>query len=96
MSKTLFKNYIWLLDTIYRSGSITFEEINRKWQRSALSDGKEMPLRTFHNWKEKVQDIFDIKIGCSKNTNEYFISNSDDLQKNSMKEWLLNSFAVSN
>lgn len=96
MSKTLFKNYIWLLDTIYSSESITFEEINRKWQRSALSDGNEMPLRTFHNWKEKVQEIFEIKIECKKSTNEYFIGNSEDLQKNSMKAWLLNSFAVSN
>ena len=96
MSKTLFKNYIWLLDTIYRTGNITFEEINRKWRRSELSEDKEMPLRTFHNWKEKVQEIFEIRIECNKGTNEYFIGNSEDLQKNSIKTWLLNSFAVSN
>lgn len=37
MVKDLFNKYIWLVDTIYRSRSITFEEINERWQRS--SDG---------------------------------------------------------
>ena len=31
MTKDLFDKYIWLVDTIYRAGKITFEEINERW-----------------------------------------------------------------
>lgn len=30
MTKDLFDKYIWLVDTIYRAGKITFEEINER------------------------------------------------------------------
>ena len=49
MTRDLFDKYIWLVDTIYRAGRITFEEINECWLRSRLSEGKDIPLRTFHN-----------------------------------------------
>ena len=96
MSKTLFKNYIWLVDTIYRAGNISFEDVNFKWMKSQLSDGKSIPLRTFHNWRQKVEEIFDINIECNKSTNEYFIENGEDLNSNSIRAWLLSSFTVSN
>lgn len=96
MSKTLFKNYIWLIDTIHRAGKITFEEINAKWVKSQLSDEKKIPLRTFHSWRQKVEEIFDINIECNRSTNEYYIENLDDLNSNSIQMWLLNTFAVNN
>ena len=37
MTKDLFDKYIWLVDVIYRSRKITFEEINERWLRSSLS-----------------------------------------------------------
>ena len=46
MTKDLFDKYIWLVDTIYRAGKITFEEINERWLRSRLSEGEDIPLRT--------------------------------------------------
>lgn len=42
MAKDLFNRYIWLVDTIYRAGKITFEEINEKWQRNEMSEGEDM------------------------------------------------------
>ena len=47
MAKNLFNRYTWLVDTIYRSGRITFEEINERWLRNETSEGEEIPLRTF-------------------------------------------------
>ena len=47
---TLFNRYVWLVDTIYRAGRITFEEINERWQRSSLNEtGEELPLPTGYN-----------------------------------------------
>ena len=36
MAKDLFNKYLWLVDTIYRAGTITLDEINRKWLRYAI------------------------------------------------------------
>ena len=34
----LLSRYIWLIDTIYSAGSISREEIDRRWCRSLLSE----------------------------------------------------------
>ncbi len=96
MSKTTLKNYIWLVDTINRVGDISYDEINTKWMHSQHSDGKEIPLRTFHNWRQKVEEIFDINIECNKSTNKYYIENAEELNSNSICTWLLSTFTVSN
>ena len=36
----LLSRYIWLIDTIYSAGSISREEIDRRWCRSLLSEGE--------------------------------------------------------
>lgn len=59
----LFNRYAWLVDTIYRAGRITFEEINERWLHSSLNDTEEdLPLKTFHNHKNAIQQMFDINI----------------------------------
>ena len=56
MAKNLFNRYIWLVDTIYRNGKLSFKEINDKWLQTDFSEGKPIPLRTFHNHREAIQD----------------------------------------
>ena len=48
MAKDLFNRYVWLVDTIYRAGKITFEEINERWVENEMSGGEDLPLKTFH------------------------------------------------
>ena len=89
MTKDLFDKYIWLVDTIYRAGKITFEEINERWLRSRLSEGEDIPLRTFHNWRIAIEQVFDININCNrKGGYYYYIENADDMQKGGIpKGW---------
>ena len=97
MAKDLFKRYIWLIDTIYQAKKITFDEIRDKWLRSYLSDGNDLPKKTFHNHKDAIQDIFDIIIECdAKDGYKYFIDNSEEINNASLKNWLLNTFTVNN
>lgn len=97
MTKDLFDKYIWLVDTIYRAGKITFEEINERWLRSRLSEGEDIPLRTFHNWRIAIEQVFDININCNrKGGYYYYIENADDMQKGGIRNWLINTFAVNN
>ena len=92
----LFNRYVWLVDTIYRAGRISFEEINERWQRSSLNDtGEELPLKTFHNHKNAIQQMFDINIECDRRDGYlYYIEHAEDMERGGVRTWLLNTFAV--
>lgn len=96
MAKDLFNRYIWLVDTIYRAADgITFEEINEKWTRSSLSAGDDLPLKTFHNHRRAIEEMFDISIVCDKRRGyRYYIENVEDIENGGVRTWLLNTFSV--
>ena len=97
MTKNLFEKYIWLVDTIYRAGKITFEEINERWLRSRVSEGQDLPLRTFHNWRTAIEQVFDINIECNRKCGYYYyIENAEDMERGGIRNWLINTFAVNN
>lgn len=96
MAKDLFNRYLWLVDTIYRAGKITLDEINCKWVRCTMSNGEEIPNRTFHNHRKAIEELFDINIECDRHDNcTYYIENTEELKKEGLRKWLLNTFAVS-
>ena len=95
----LFNRYVWLVDLIYRHNNrITFEQINAKWLNSELnSSGEELPLKTFHNHKTAIGDMFDIDIECDrKNGYTYYVDNASDMERGGARQWLINTFAVNN
>lgn len=97
MTKDLFDKYIWLVDTIHRAGRITLREINEKWAVSPLYDGADIPRRTFNNWKDAIQQAFDINIECKRTGGyHYYIENPEDLENSTTRSWLLNTFTVKN
>ena len=91
-----FRNYIWLADTIASAGQISRENINRKWARSPLNaEGQsEIPERTFHNWKHAIEDLFELIIECDRSTDTYYIANADDMRRDGLRKWLVNTFAL--
>lgn len=93
---TLFNRYVWLVDTIYRAGRISFEEINDRWKHSSLNDTEEdLPLKTFHNHKNAIQQMFDINIECDRRDGYlYYIEHAEDMERGGVRTWLLNTFAV--
>lgn len=97
VSKT-FNRYIWLVNTLMQRGKLTFEEISALWQESGLGDGKPMPLRTFHQHRKAVEELFGIEISCTSSSDgyNYFIKNPQAMQKDKTRQWLLNSFTLSN
>lgn len=95
----LFNRYIWLVDLIYRTGSITREEINRRWSRSRynISGEDKIPERTFHRHKDAIKELFDIDIVCDRSAGKvYRIENSEDMEHGGVRTWLLNTFAINN
>lgn len=93
----LFKEYIWLVQTIYRARSITFAEINERWTRTEMSGGVEMARSTFNRHKDAIEDIFGIIIDCDRSDGyRYFISNVRVLREESVQNWLLSTLSVGN
>lgn len=95
-SAVLLNKYIWLIDTIFSAGHISREEIDRRWCRSLLSEGEmSIPPRTFHRWRIAIEELFQISIAFNKSQG-YYIEDRSDIERDKMRKWLINTFAVNN
>lgn len=93
----LFKEYIWLIETINRAGKITFAEINEKWQRKEESGGVAFSRTTFNRHRDAILDMFGVIIECDrKDGYRYFIYNREVLEEDSVQNWLFSTLSVSN
>ena len=86
-----------MIDILLRYKSLTFQEISELWKESGLGYGEEMPLRTFHNHRNAIKDIFDVYIECDrKNDYRYYIDEPGRLRGNNLRGWLVSSYATLN
>lgn len=93
ISKTYYR-YIWLLNTLLDSDPLSFEEIALLWQDDPLSDG-ELPLRTFHEHRKGIKEMFGIDIECKKSDGfRYYVKNPGALSQKRLAKWLLNAYRV--
>lgn len=96
MAKGLIRRYIWLIDTIRSANGITYEEINRKWNRSALNDdGKDWPKRTFFQNINDILEEFDIEIICDRRDNKYYIK-EEFSEYGSIRSTLVDALVLNN
>ena len=97
MAKDYFDRYIWLIDTINRHGHISFKEISYLWAHSPINKLGEnyLPERTFHNHREAILDTFGIEIKCDRSLG-YYIANSEDMEEDGIRRWLLESLSMNN
>jgi predicted DNA-binding transcriptional regulator YafY len=62
-----------------------------------LSEGLEIPRRTFHTWKNAVEDMFGLVIMCDKSDGDrYYIENREVLEDDGLQRWLLSTMSVNN
>lgn len=95
--KDLFKTYIWLIETIHRLGALTLSEIRELWLESSISEGAPMSRTSFNRHREEIEDIFGIRIICSRsNGNKYSIENTKDLSYNSVENWMASTISINN
>ena len=92
ISKTYYK-YIWLLDTLLTSTPLTFEEINMLWEDCPVFDGP-IPLRTFHEHRKGIKEMFGVDIECDRSKNVYYVKNPEVLDDNKLAKWLLNKYSI--
>lgn len=89
-----FQRYIWLVDTLYSSGPITKEEIDRKWRLSYLNNNHtDIPERTFYRDLRAIESLFSVDIHCNRSNNKYEIKT--DLGENPFNKWLVETMSMS-
>ena len=94
---TLFKEYIWLIETIYQAGRITFAEINQKWCRREESGGVQLSRTTFNRHRDAILDMFGVIIECDRKDGfRYYIYNKEVLSEDSVANWLFSTLSVGN
>lgn len=91
----LFKQYVWLVDTIRRARRISLTDLSDRWTRTEFSEGTALSRTTFNRHRAAVEEIFGITIGCDAD-NKYYIVDSDLLRSNTVQEWMLSTLTVSN
>lgn len=99
MAASLFNRYIWLVDVISSAGRITKADIDRRWAQSRYNERgeNEIPERTFHRYKDAIQELFDIEIRCDKQAGAvYYIADDEIGERGSAKRWILSQFALGN
>ena len=92
----LFREYIWLVNTIYKAKSISLSEINDKWVDTEMSGGVEFSRTTFHRHRIAIEEMFGINIDCDRrNGFRYYIGNRSVLQEDTVQNWMLSTLSVS-
>ena len=94
ISKTYYR-YIWLLDTLLTSAPLTVDEINMLWEDCPASDGRPIPLRTFHEQRKGIKEMFGVEIVCDRSHgNVYYVKNPEVLDKQKVAKWLLHKYSI--
>lgn len=92
-----FKQYCWLVNTIYQSKKISRKRIEKLWIDNDLNDGRPLSRPTFNRIKNDIEEMFGIIIECErKNGYQYYISNPEVLREHSTQNWMLQTLTVGN
>lgn len=94
----MFKKYIWIVNKLYTTGGISYKELAKAWENSVQNDeGSTIPKRTFDDYRNAIEDTFDLNILCDASDGyKYKLHDAESLRKDTVKSWLLSSFAVNN
>ena len=57
-ASVLFKQYVWLVDTIRRAGRITLNGINHHWLHTEMSEGIPYSRTTFRRRRQDGHEIY--------------------------------------
>lgn len=97
-STDLFRRYIWLVDLVYRSGSISFGDVADAWRRSALNPrpGEPLPRRSFVRHRREIAVLMGVDIRCNKSTNTYYIADREAFEHGSTLARVVNTLSIEN
>ena len=90
----LFRQYIWIINTLRLNGKLTLSQLSRKWMDDCVTDGNPLARSTFNRHRDMIQDLFGVIIGCDEKTYRYYISNPSVLEDDGLMPWLFSTITV--
>ncbi|MBR1889478.1 MAG: WYL domain-containing protein [Alloprevotella sp.] len=91
----IFRQYVWIVNTLRRYGRMTLEELSQKWIDDDMANGNPLARSTFNRHRDAVLDMFGVIIDCDvQGGYKYFIANPKVLQTDSIARWMLNTLTV--
>ena len=94
MSNNIIQRYMWFFDTVWRYKRITRAEIEFRWLHSDISNGEPLSRRSFCNYREGAEKLFDVNILCDSSTFEYYIEETLPEKSSDLQRWLFDSLSV--
>jgi hypothetical protein len=91
--------YTWLVSLLSQHPQgYTLAQINALWQQSGVYSGRPMSRTTLYRARDTILNQFGILIECEfhRGNSCYKIANPNELQGESMKNWLYSNLAVGN
>lgn len=73
----IFHQYIWIINTLRKSGGLTFEELKQKWVEDRVANGNVLQRSSFKRHREAILSMFGIVIDCNLQTYKYYIGNEE-------------------
>lgn len=95
MARNLIGKYIWIIDTLTKYRKLSKSQLNELWMRSEVSEGNPLPDRTFFHYRRSIEEIFNLEIKCDR-SGRYYLDEARSVRSNTLTNWLLDSWAVSN
>lgn len=93
MPTSRFNRTVWLLELLRRYGRLSRAQINDHWRRSSFYNGHDIPRRSFFNYREEIDRMFNIRVGFNPTTLEYYLE--EDEHNHRMTDWLMDTSAMS-
>ena len=90
----IFHQYIWIINTLWTFGRLTFDELSQKWLSDKVWGGNPLQRSSFNRHRDAILDMFGIIIDCEPKTYKYYISNPEVLNDDSIERWLLSTLTV--
>ena len=90
----IFRQYIWIINTLRAYRKLTLEELSQKWQQDGVADGNPLQRSSFNRHRDAILDMFGIIIDCEPRTYKYYICNKEVLGDDSIERWLFSTLTV--
>lgn len=92
MPKNPLKDYIWVIENLMKKPMSLSELQDSYYISQSNDDHKELQAKTFYNWRNKIYDLFNIRIEYVGD--KYRIEEYEALDRKPALDWLVQSLAV--
>jgi len=92
-----FRRIVWLLEALLaHPQGLTYEELMDDWRHSSYNDygDEDIPKRTFSDYRNNLEEIFQVNVECDRSTNRYRIADRKMVLSDQYKGRLLSAFAT--